>query len=89
MSEIRHNPQEKAPRGAGLVGSIILAQPGLPTCTRTQRGRTETGSHSANPPTQRRAAELVARCAGDPHEKPRSAGERAGLSGAMDLPKCE
>jgi hypothetical protein len=32
-------------------GSIELAHLGLPTCTRTQRGRTETGSHSANPPT--------------------------------------
>jgi hypothetical protein len=41
---------------SGAKWVMMLTLPGLPTCARTQRGRTETGSrHSANPPTQHRA----------------------------------
>ena len=63
---------------------MMLTLPGLPTCTRTQRGRTETGSrHSANPPKRHRAAELVAqRARGDAGtKKPRSPGERLHRAG--------
>jgi hypothetical protein len=87
--DARHSQHELAPparnkeprRGAGL-GSIIPAQPGLPTCSRTQRGRTETGSHSANPPTQHRAAELVAQ-----RRARRKSPARAGLSAPDGPPK--